>query len=415
MKLILIPIIFLQCIIKLSNGYVSTSVITDNKIKVPSGGVLDTKIIGNLKVPAVGIGTISWSSDKYISIENGELENLMDEAWKSNAAFLDTAERYGSHLKTAFGLGYGETEKLVARGLTKASERYGTPRLGPVVATKFTPTPWRTTAESVVDACQQSCRNLGVEKIDLYQIHMPDIVQPLRVFGKDQSKDKIYWEGLAECYNRGLVKNIGVCNYGPTLLSQCQEYLFQRGVPLASNQIGYSLIGRSDGAQETVDKCLELGIKPLAFFPFAMGLLTGKYSSGEMDDLSDESLFRSKKSQLELRDLKKYVRGDSKTIPKGGISPLLRVMELIAEKRNKTVAQVALNYIICKGAIPIPGARTIQQMRDNIGSMGWRLTDTEVAMLELEADQLGFGFNGAGFKRTNEKFVGYGVEKFYLN
>ena len=59
-------------------------------------------------------------------------------------------------------------------------------------------------------------------------------------------------------------------NYGPTLLMKCQEHLGKRGVPLASNQIAYSLIGRHNGSQETVDKCQELGIQVLAYYPFAM-------------------------------------------------------------------------------------------------------------------------------------------------
>jgi len=87
-------------------------------------------------------------------------------------------------------------------------------------------------------------------------------------------------------------------------------------------------------------------------------------------------------------------------------------MGTIAESRGRTIAQVALNYIISKGAIPIPGCRTVSQLEDNIGAMGWRLTDSEIKMLELEADNLGFGFDGAGFKRTSEKFVGYGVSSY---
>jgi pyridoxine 4-dehydrogenase len=328
------------------------------------------------------------------------------------------------------GMGYGETEKmtqLMLRRAREASHQGETKKpsafaLAPVVATKFTPVPWRTTAQSVVDACEISRKNLGVDQIDLYQIHMPDIVHPLRFLGKDKSKDAIYWDGLAECYHRGLVKNVGCCNYGPTLVAQCQEALAKRGVPLASNQIGYSLLGRHNGAQDTVDKCNDLGVKVLAYFPFAMGLLTGKYSSSmpgddktDMNIKTDGSLSTFKRSSLELKDLQRYAVGDGITIPKGGISPLLLTMESIAETRGKTVAQVALNYIISKGVIPIPGARTVKQVEDNIGAMGWRLTETEVAMLELESDKLGFDFDGAGFKRTGEKFVGYGTEKFSLN
>ena len=311
-------------------------------------------------------------------------------------------------------MGWGETESLTAKMLRRTRDNNDhiehTP-LSPVVATKFTPSPWRNTAQSVVDACEESRQRLGVDQIDLYQLHMPDIVQPLKFLGRSEVKDELYWDGLAECYHRGLVKNVGVSNYGPTLLMRCQDALGKRGVPLASNQIGYSLIGRHNGAQETVDKCKELDIAVLGFFPFAMGLLTGKYSAslgpGSIDYKSRErSLLKSKKTGLENMELNRYAEG---------ITPLMDVMTSIAERRGKTVAQIALNYVVCKGVIPIPGANSYSQVSDNIGAMGWRLSPTEVEMLETAADSLGFGFEGAGFKRTSEKFVGYGVEKWSLN
>ena len=205
-------------------------------------------------------------------------------------------------------------------------------------------------------------------------------------------------------------------NYGPTLVEECHEALAKEGVPLASNQISFSLLGRHNGSQETIEKCNKLGVKVLACYPFAMGLLTGKYSKDLMaDDSNDVSLTEKKKTNLELADLERYAFGDGETIPEGGIQPLLTTMAAIAKRRNKTVSQIALNYIISKGAVPIPGCRTVTQLKDNAGAMGWRLTATEVKMLELEADKLGFGFDGAGFKRTNEKFVGYGVEKWELD
>lgn len=415
----------------------SHSVLTSKKARLNK----DMTKLGTLTVPSVGIGTISWSGNLFPTQENLEIQSLVSTACNCNAAFFDTAERYGSHFKTAFGLGYGETEELTGALISAAHDNCQQQKhhqtsnflrsnnellLPPVVATKFTPTPWRTDAESVVKACEKSRRRLGVESIDLYQLHMPDIVQPLARLGNKwgQSKDKIYWDGLAECYHRGLVKNVGVCNYGPTLLTECQEALSKRGVPLASNQIAYSLIGRHNGAQETVDRCNEMGIKVIAFFPFAMGLLTGKYSSEMMGDTGEQlqatdesfiSLTNSKKTKLELNDLNRYIYGDGKNIPKGGIMPLLQAIEHIAKKREKTVSQVALNYIMCKGVIPIPGSRTRAQALDNMEAMGWRLSSREVAILEEESDKLGFGFEGAGFKRTSEKFVGYGVEKWTLD
>lgn len=388
-------------------------------IKKPVSKTVDTTTIGSITVPTVGTGTISWSSNSLFSTENEELDKVVTEAYRSNAAFFDTAERYGTHLKTAFGMGYGETERMTSKYLQKARLTEGASLVKPVVATKFTPVPWRTTVQSVVDACEQSCQNLGVDQIDLYQIHMPDIVQPFRAFGKVETKDTIYWDGLAECYNRGLVKNVGVCNYGPTLVERCYEALAKKGVPLASNQISFSLLGRHNGSQETIDKCNELGVKVLAYYPFAMGLLTGKYSNALLDennlDPTELSLTQKKKSNRELEDLERYAYGDGLAVPEGGIQPLLTTMASIANKRNKSVAQIALNYIISKGAIPIPGCRTVAQLEDNSGAMGWRLSPKEIKMLELDADKLGFDFDGAGFKRTNGKFVGYGVEKWTLD
>merc|ERR1711957_1084358 len=387
---------------------------TTNDINVKG----DKTEIGSLVVPSVGIGTISWSSKSLTTLENLELQSLVNEACKYDAAFFDTAERYGNHLKTALGLGWGETEELLKKFVDRAptSSNAGSPKA--IYATKFTPSPWRTTPESVVEACEQSIRRLGVDQIDLYQLHMPDIVKPFRFLGVTDSLDEVYWEGLAECYRRGLVKNVGVCNYGPTLISRCQDALGKRGVPLASNQIGYSLIGRQNGSQETVDMCTELGIKVLGYYPFAMGLLTGKYSSNTVTPLTDPTLTSfspSTKTSLELNDPNIYADGDGLKVPQGGISPLLSTMEAIAEVRGKTIAQVALNYIVCKGVIPIPGAHSAAQVKDNIGAMGWRLTQSEVSTLEDKADTLGFSFEGAGFKRTNEKFVGYGVEKWRLD
>jgi hypothetical protein len=78
-------------------------------------------------------------------------------------------------------------------------------------------------------------------------------------------------------------------------------------------------------------------------------------------------------------------------------------------------AQVALNWIICKGAIPIPGASTVKHIDDNLGALGWRLSPKEQALLEDAADALSFDFNGSGFQTTDSKFVGYGFEQWRLD
>lgn len=347
--------------------------------------------LGTLRVPEIGIGTIMWATDN--SIQGRErLQDVIDRCMASGLDFFDTAERYG----------VGEGENMVSTMSRDSQERLLLPRSA-TIATKFTPLPWRKGAESVVAACEASLERLGTSCIDLYQIHMPDIVQPGRLWGLTNVKDEEYWEGLAECYRRGLVRNVGVSNYGPSLVERCQETLARRGVPLASNQINFSLLYQKKGSLETVQRCRELGVTPLAYYPLAMGLLTGKYTKDSMP------------KGLKGMGMRKYILGGRDGVPAGGVRPLVRVLEDIAGGLGKTPAQVALNWIICKGAIPLPGATAIRHVDDNVGATGWRLSARQVARLDEASEQLGFEFEGAGFKLVDGKFVGYSIEKWRLD
>merc|ERR1719377_161138 len=116
---------------------------------------------------------------------------------------------------------------------------------------------------------------------------MPDIIQPFKAFGVESSNEEAHWDGLARCYHEGLAKNVGVSNYGPTLLKRAHAHLAARGVPLASNQIHFNLLYRRQGALATVAKCNELGVACLAYYPLAMGLLTGKLTGQRLRGKSD--------------------------------------------------------------------------------------------------------------------------------
>jgi pyridoxine 4-dehydrogenase len=178
----------------------------------------------------------------------------------------------------------------------------------------------------------------------------------------------------------------GVCNYGPTMVERVHSYLAARGIPLASNQINYSLMYRKE-ADATVAKCKELGVPVIAYFPLANGLLAGRYDADNMPPFP-KSL-----------TMKKYVLGDgSESYPTGGYTPLLSEMRRVAAERGKTVPQVAINWVICKGAIPIPGARNAEMATTNMQAMEWRLTEEEVDALEAASDACGFEFSSGGFK-----------------
>ncbi len=178
---------------------------------------------------------------------------------------------------------------------------------------------------------------------------------------------------------------VGVCNYGPKYVERVHAFLAKRGIPLASNQINFSLMYRKDSAA-TIAKCNELNVPVISYFPLANGLLTGRYDADNMPKFP-KSL-----------TMKKYVVGGADGYPDGGYTPLLNELRRVASERGKTVPQVSINYVLCKGAIPIPGARDAAMAAANMGAMGWRLSDEEVAALEAASDAVGFEFSSGGFK-----------------
>lgn len=342
--------------------------------KVASGAVAlesaDRVKLGDMMISSLGVGAMNWPLDK--ERDDPDAQGVVMKSLERGVDFFDTAEAYG----------FGKNERLTADCLSKVPDAKG------MVATKFAPVPWRTKAEDVVQACRDSCERLGVKSLDLYMIHFPDLIQPLKMFGIEERKDAIFLDGLAQCYKLGLAKNVGVSNYGPQMLQQAFDTLAAQGIPLASNEFNYSLFYRSQGSQMTLDKCQELGVTALAYFPLCMGLLTGKYDAQNLP------------GGLKGLTMKKYLEGND-TIPKGGMTPLVEALRSMAARKGKSPSQVALNWIICKGAVPIPGARTAQQAEDNAGALGWRLTDDEVVELEAVSDGLGFEFSGGGFKLDN--------------
>ena len=151
-----------------------------------------------------------------------------------------------------------------------------------------------------MNAAKDSMRRLG-RPIDLYQIHFPNAYA-----------NEAYWDGLGDAYEQGLVKAVGVSNYGSEAVRACHASLAKRGIPLSSNQIQMSLLYRSpldNGLKETCD---ELGVQTIAYSPLALGLLTGKYSSTKVcvcvcacvrEGASREATILQEKSILYITDI----------------------------------------------------------------------------------------------------------------
>jgi len=390
----------------------------------------DRVMIGDLSVPRMGIGTIAWSAGTHEDINR--FEAITKYAIDNGLNFFDTAERYGAKgtdlipsTLAAMGLPIGNTEYLGGDTETRLAQWVGGRGY---VATKFAPVPWLNTAADVVDACRGSCERLGIKSVDLMQIHFPDIKrgrlgplptwpnnptirQPVLQFNKLglveedlPGNEEALWDGLVEVYLSGSAKNVGVSNYGPKLLRRCHAYLAKRGVPLASNQIHFNLLYRRQGSLATIEACKEVGVQVLAYYPLAMGLLTGRQTQESLrnrTDLRGKQLLR----YLERGEAESMLSNTAgKKTPKPSLLRLLETLKEVAASLGKTPAQVSLNWIICKGAIPIPGTSSIQQIEDNIGALGWRLEAHDVAKLDAAADNLPWEFDGITFKRADSKF-----------
>ena len=151
-------------------------------------------------------------------------------------------------------------------------------------------------------------------------------------------------------------------------MRRAQAVLARHGIPLASNQVEYSLLNRSAERSGLMETCRELGVTLVAYRPLGYGLLTGKYKPEDLPAVLHGRLVRP-------ADLKR-------------VSPLIELLGELARAHGKTPAQVALNWIVCKGAVPIPGAKNPDQAAQNAGAMGWRLEAGEVQALDKEAAPL---------------------------
>jgi aryl-alcohol dehydrogenase-like predicted oxidoreductase len=141
------------------------------------------------------------------------------------------------------------------------------------------------------------------------------------------------------------------------------QVLSKRGVPLASNQVNYSLLNRNVEKNGLLKACKELGVTLIAYSPIAKGVLTGKYTT----EITPPGMRENSYDKERLTQ----------------VQPLIRLMREIGQAHNdKSPPQVALNWLICKGAVPIPGAKNGHQAHENAGALGWRLTDEEVTALD---------------------------------
>lgn len=295
----------------------------------------------------LGLGTWAWG-DKATWGMGGYDQDLTEEriaeAWRASldagVTLIDTAEVYGG----------GESERIIGRLLAADPKR----RDSLVLATKFMPMPHKLNVKgSMRDALRASIDRMGVERVELYQIHGPVSLR---------SKSALA-EALAAVVDEGLTAAVGVSNYSIREMQSIHRALDERGVPLASNQIEFSLLRRRPETVGLIAECARLGVVPLAYSPIGQGRLTGKYSAASPPPASRTF----------------------STHPMEAVDRVVAVLREVGADHDRTPSQVALRWLIQKGAVPIPGAKNAEQAEQNAGALGWSLRDEEVTRLDSTA------------------------------
>lgn len=302
---------------------------------------------GSRPVAPLGVGAWSWGDSSTwgmgtydADLSEATIAAAVDASLDAGVTLVDTAEGYGN----------GESERIIGRLLAADPSR----RDRMVIATKFIPMPWKLDVKGALRrSLEASLGRLGVDQVELYQIHGPISLRSHRALA----------DALAAVVQDGLTAAVGVSNYSVAEMTRIHRALGDHGVPLASNQIEFSLLRRRPETSGLLAACEQLGVVPLAYSPIGQGRLTGKYSAAAPPP----------------------GKRNFSAHPMEQVDAVVSVVRTIGEAHGRTPSQVALRWLVQKGAVPIPGAKNAEQASQNAGALGWELSPTDMAALDAAA------------------------------
>jgi aryl-alcohol dehydrogenase-like predicted oxidoreductase len=318
---------------------------------------MEYRRLGNsgLKVSELCLGTMQfgWTADEATSFQ------VLNAAAEAGLNFIDTADIYS---RWAEGNPGGVAETIIGKWLSQGV----IPRDQLVIATKVRgemgkgPNDKGLSRAHIMAAAEASLRRMGIEAIDLYQLHWPDeevaIEETLRA--------------LDDLVHQGKVRYIGCSNFAAWQVVQALWVSDRlRLGKFISVQPHYSLVHREEFERELEDVCRVYGLGVLPYSPLGAGFLTGKYRRGEPPPSPSRGETSSR--------MKEYMKDDRKWA-------LLEALDRLGRARGKTVSQMALGWLLTRPAVtsPIIGPRTVEQLKDNLGAVGLRLEPAEVAEIE---------------------------------
>ncbi len=300
----------------------------------------------DLRVPRLGVGAMTWGDPKGLA-------RFHPAKTSYGGAHGFEEEKRALEVSLEAGVNLFDTAGMYSGG---ASER----RLGELardkdvlIATKF-PGTFFFRAENLPRELEASLRRLERSSIDLYQHHYPNnsiSIPQLMGF-------------LADAVEAGKVKAVGVSNYSAEQMRVAHAALASRGIPLASNQVEYSLLHRQPEANGVLDACRELGITLIAYQPLASGALTGKYTEGVRP--------------IGIRRFMPYFRAKGLK----AVGAVVNLLREIGARYDKSPAQVAIRWLIeNEHVLPIPGAKNGRQAAANAEALAFHLTREEIETL----------------------------------
>lgn len=271
-----------------------------------------------LSVSALGVGTNRWRQ----GVNDGAVLETYESLSEGGTPFVDTAEVYA----------FGKSERLIGDVLRKNP--------GPaVVASKFAPFIARTSPRQMHAALDATLGRLGRDALDLYYVHFPFPFTDLDQFA----------EGLVQAVKRGKTRHVGVSNFNAEQMRRIAERLARDNIPLAANEVHYSLLHRNPERNGVLDACRELDVALVAYFPLASGRLAAA------PDGKDPKLGALQKTLAE-----------------------------IGQAHQASASQAALAWLLARDphVIPIPGASKAAHAKENLAALSWTLTDDEFAAID---------------------------------
>lgn len=314
---------------------------TNYPIKMRSLGKTD------IRVSPIGLGTMELSGGggllgRFFPVISQDDKNaIIKAALDGGINWFDTAEMYGG----------GVSESSLAAGLKAA----GKSDQDVVVATKWFPL-FRT-AGNIPHTIADRLRYLDGYSIGNYMVHQP----------YSFSSPEAMMNGMADLVEAGKIRSVGVSNFDPARMERAFRALEKRGLPLAVNQMHYSLLHRDIERDGVLKMAKDLGVTIIAYTPLASGLLSGKYHQNP--ELLEKAGPRKAGMKRQLERTR----------------PLINAMAVMADRYEATIAQVALNWVINFNGdivVTIPGATKVSQAAESAGAMKFMLTGTDLAQLD---------------------------------